>query len=283
MSSLIEKKVINGIAADWLELKNILIKKLPKGYTFNSSVSLDGSSITELPEEMVVKGNLYIGNASLTKLPKGLIVGGYLDLRGSIVEELGENTVASHILFGTNKPTNMRRVYYSNKKDLSAMTSSTFVVTDNKLVIPYGNFKRLPFHKYGPEDGRSDLYCIYYQGLDTKNNAISYSEKGKRIIAHCSDLHNGVQIIERWRLANRDTSKWDSWNVNDLHTVEEIRECYIAITDACIPGIQTFIDKEVPDPAAMYPVSWLLEHTKDYKGAEFNYLFEEYWKNKEIK
>lgn len=282
MSSIVEKKVINGILDDWFEVKKIILNKLPNNYSFNNSLSLDGSSIAELPEGLVVKGNLYIGDAPITKLPKKLTIGGYLDLRNSNVEEIGEDTVACHILF--NKKLNTRRVYYSNKKDLIPMIANRFVVTDNKLVIPFSSFKRTKFHSYGDEDGRQPLYCVFYKGLYNKYNAICYSENGKRIIAECPDLHEGVRIIERWRLyINRDTSKYDSWSVNDLHTVDELIELYETITDACVPGIDTFIKEKNVDRNALYPVSWILENTQGYEHAHFNYLFEEYWKNKEIK
>ena len=137
-----EEKIINGIKGEWLELKNIFLKEIPKNYTFNHSVSLDSSVIKALPPHTIIKGNLYIGDADIEELPEGLIVGGYLDLRNSKVKKLGQNTVAYQILKNKIIDNTFYRVYYSKKSNIKPGVYPKYVVTNDKEVIPYSNFKK---------------------------------------------------------------------------------------------------------------------------------------------
>lgn len=278
---MIEEKVINGIKGEWLELKNIFLKEIPKNYTFNHSVSLDGSVIKALPPHTIIKGNLYIGDADIEELPEGLIVGGYLDLRNSKVKKLGQNTVAYQILKNKTVDNTFYRVYYSKKPNIKPGVYPKYVVTNDKEVIPYSNFKKVSFHNYGKDDKRAPLEYILYRSLDGSCHVISYDKQ----YIKCIDTHAGTQEIERYRLKHRDTSKFDAWKLKEEHTVEELRECYECITDSCGLGIDNFIKNAVPDINALYTLDWLREHTKIYdkETAHWDYLFQEWCSNKEGK
>ncbi len=46
----------------------------------------------------------------------------------------------------------------------------------------------------------------------------------------------------RYKISNRDTSKYKDWKLTDTHTAEEIIEAYRVITGACFYGTKSFCD-----------------------------------------
>lgn len=59
---------------------------------FDSNLSIrDNTTITELPDNLVVPGNLILSNSSIKKLPKGLIVNDGLDISFTDIKELPDD------------------------------------------------------------------------------------------------------------------------------------------------------------------------------------------------
>jgi len=59
--------------------------------TVKGSLMLQGTQITELPDNLSVGGTLYLRDTPISKLPDNLSIGGDLDLRGTPITELPDN------------------------------------------------------------------------------------------------------------------------------------------------------------------------------------------------
>jgi hypothetical protein len=89
-------KLIHGLplTPDELNVKGDLflhdtnITSLPQGLKIGGHLTLDNTSITSLPDGLKVKGDLYLNNTDITSLPQGLQVGGDLDLTSNDITSL---------------------------------------------------------------------------------------------------------------------------------------------------------------------------------------------------
>ena len=76
----------------------------------------------------------------------------------------------------------------------------------------------------------------------------------------------------RYKISNRDTSKYKDWKLDDIHTAEEIIEAYRVITGACFYGTKSFCDSvKLPKKAT---ISEAIEITKGQYG---NQNFKEFF------
>ena len=76
---LLELRKLQNIVEEKIKKlgNNYFIKKIAES---NNRVSLTGTDISELPDNLVIEGDLYLQYTKITKLPKGLTVGGNLIL-----------------------------------------------------------------------------------------------------------------------------------------------------------------------------------------------------------
>ena len=88
MTALYEEKTICGKTDKWLEVSKIQTSFLPKNFHCYGSLSCDGSSLTELPEGLIIEGNLYIGECEIAVLPPKLIIGKDLILLNSSIFDI---------------------------------------------------------------------------------------------------------------------------------------------------------------------------------------------------
>ena len=76
-----------------LNLDNKKKIELPDNLIVGGELDLYGTNITELPDNLIVGGELYLYGANITELPDNLVVGGWLDLSHTKVIRLPNNLV----------------------------------------------------------------------------------------------------------------------------------------------------------------------------------------------
>ena len=70
----------------------------------NGNLNLSCSTITELPNNLIVPGFLDVSNTQISRLPNNLIVGRWLDISLTSIEELPDNfTVGSTLFLNCNE------------------------------------------------------------------------------------------------------------------------------------------------------------------------------------
>ena len=83
-------------------------------------LDLEGTSITELPDNLTVGGWLDLRGTSITELPDNLTVGGGLDLRGTSITALPDNLTVGGSLY--LRPEKIANVSYREKCGYSSRT-----------------------------------------------------------------------------------------------------------------------------------------------------------------
>jgi hypothetical protein len=95
-----------------LTLREPLLKKLPKGLKVGGALNvLNNTELSELPENLVVDGDLHINGTSINALPYGCIVGGNVYSDEGQIQAIGDNVhVGGGINLGHEKSAAQRPV-----------------------------------------------------------------------------------------------------------------------------------------------------------------------------
>ena len=88
----IDHEIKNGciFVGSSLDLENTNVSELPEGLSVGGSLDLGNTNVSELPEGLSVGGSLDLENTNVSELPEGLSVGDFLDLENTNVSELPE-------------------------------------------------------------------------------------------------------------------------------------------------------------------------------------------------
>lgn len=87
-----------------LYMRNSSIKALPKNLHVHGNLGLHGADITTLPSDIKVGGYLDLSRSKITSLPDNLEVGGSLHLTGTYIDKLPSGLKVGYYLFLTNCP-----------------------------------------------------------------------------------------------------------------------------------------------------------------------------------
>ena len=88
-----------------LELSGELITKLPKILEVTEQLNLSYSTVTELPEKLIVGDDLYLYDCKdLKYLPDNLYVGGELHLQKSGIKEFPQGMIVNGTIWLRNSP-----------------------------------------------------------------------------------------------------------------------------------------------------------------------------------
>lgn len=112
-----------------LSFNDTLIKSLPNNLTVKGTLDLSFCKIKELPENLTVENELLLGLTSIKELPETLKVGGHLDLTDTLIKSLPKNFKSNGDLI----------LSVSNIKELPEN-----LVVNGDLVIHGCSFKYLP-------------------------------------------------------------------------------------------------------------------------------------------
>lgn len=227
MSKMYIEKTICGKKDLWLELSKLKINSLPKNFNCPYSLDCEGSSIKELPEGLIVEGNLYIGECDITKLPNKLTIGKDLILLNSSIFELPND-----ICIGGN----IIALKVENVPKYSLNTVEEQYVCDiNGKIIAYKNKKNI--HR----THRFDL--CFYLGKIEGQCAVSFTDYNKKnIILACNDFHEGQKKAEYYYLKHSPIySKYLNYDVNKKRSHTELKEIFREVTQACVPGVYDYL------------------------------------------
>ena len=89
----------NLTVADSLYLQGTPITSLPDNLTVGDSFYLQSTSITSIPQNLVVGGSLNLEYTGITSIPEDLVVGDYLDLEGTGIISLPDNLTVGGSLY----------------------------------------------------------------------------------------------------------------------------------------------------------------------------------------
>jgi len=112
---------------------------------------------------------------------------------------------------------------------------------------------------------------IYTVGEFLENKKSFVAQKGD-LFSHGETVEKAIEGL-RYKLSDRDTSKYKKWKLTDSKPVEELIQAYRAITGACEFGVKQFCEsKKIKDK---YKISDVIKLTK---GAYGNEKFAEFFR-----
>ena len=108
--------------------------------------------------------------------------------------------------------------------------------------------------------------------IGNRDKIIYVVQKGD-IFSHGEKVKQAVHDL-RYKLSDRDTTKYAKWTLESVHPIADIIGAYRAITGACETGTKQFCEgKDIPERMS---VKAAIEKTKGaYKAEQFEAFFED--------
>ena len=167
---------------------------------------------------------------------------------------------------------NSRLIYKISNGQRPEKQDSTAIITEYKeLVTP--TFEQWLERGFVVADG------IYQKLVSQKTiGDVTIYETDQGFVAQKSDKFAHGKTVEeakndlRYKLSDRDTSKYESWKLDDIKQTDELIESYMAITGACSFGTKQFCESiQLKDS---YTVEEIIELTSGkYGNKEYREFF----------
>ena len=278
MTELYEEKTICGKTDKWFDLSKIPTSFLPKNFHCYGSLSCNGSSLTELPEGLIVEGNLYIGECEITALPPKLIIGKDLILLNSSIFDIPNDIcICGDIIAikANNVPSYKSNTVYSN-----------FVCDKNKNPIPYINNTYINRHEGGQIFNNS---VLFYLGLFNNKCALRLIYGNNKNIYPCENLDQGCDFIDRLQLYNSPFyKKYINYNINEKRFVKELVIILKEVSNISELDVKDFLNSSNILPINKYSIKELCQileiwvHKNNKPILPHIQLFKDYFFNREI-
>ena len=225
------------------------------------------ASGTELPKLENVGGDLSI-YASGTELPKLENVGGYLSIyaSGTLKADKLENVGGYPSIYGEAEIPDRKKIGNKPKTVTpirEAFAKKGYIFADNILSKIISKKK----------NGKITTYKANRIGNKSK---IVYIIQSGEVFSHGDTLKQAIHDF-RYKISDRDTSKYDKWSLESEHSIADMIRAYRVITGACETGTKGWCEnKKLP---AKISVKLAIRLTK---GAWAGNKFEKFF-NKEAK
>ena len=233
-----------------LDLEGTGVTALPDGLTVGGYLDLRGTGVTALPDGLTVGGSLYLRGTGVTALPDSLTVGGSLDLEGTGVTALPDSLTVGGSLYlrGTG------------------VTDTSKVKRDAPQLLSWRN------GRYIKVDG------IFSEVVSKKRNVWVLRQIGSKVdtymvtdgngkYSHGETLRSAKEDLV-YKISNRDKSKYQGMSRGTILSFADAVECYRVITGACGAGVKRFVTECVGKPKKQYSVSEIISLTNGRYGHE---------------
>ena len=75
------------------------------------------------------------------------------------------------------------------------------------------------------------------------SNKISYVARSGDKFSHGETIEKSISDL-RYKISSRDASRFSSWEIDDIKSIEELIEAYRVITGACEAGVKMFLESK---------------------------------------
>ena len=275
-----------------LDLRKTKVTELPDNLTVKGWLDLRGTKVTELPGSLTIEGGLCLEGTGITELPDNLTVGGGLDLDGSGIRELPDNLTVGGGLYLSDTsiaglPNNLT---VGGSLDL---TGTDIVKLPDSLKagskIYDRNSKIILNEKYWLREGEyvpgRYLYAdriLTHVKRRKKVGPYDYfigKIPGRNVIsdgtnyAHCQNLRDGIRDLAFKRAEGRGADQYQNLTPDSVLPAGEMITMYRVITGACRQGTECFL-KSLGTLKESYSVREIIELTQgQYGGQTFREFF----------
>ena len=276
-------KLRDNLTLDSLWAIDTLLTELPKGLKVKDDLDINGTDITEIPDDcefgsLSIKGtkikklrdnlviySLYAMDSSLTELPKNLVVYGGLDIENTNIKHLPNDCLATRVYCN----------FELKDERYEKITCSYYKLKDEivHIIHPSG-------HEFLHVDGILSEVIEkkgnVYHARNGVNDSITYVvTDGNNHWAHGKTLDKAKQDL-RYKMSFRDKSEYEKLTLESELTFDEAVACYRVITGACKLGTNNFLENRLPKPhKEKYCIKEIIELTEnEYGGETFREFFD---------
>lgn len=278
-------KLRDNLTLDSLWAIDSLLTELPKGLKVKDDLDINGTDITEIPDDcefscLSMKGtkikklrdnfvidSLYAMDSSLTELPKNLVVYGSLDIEKTLIKCLPDDCLATRIFCDFE----LKDERYEKYKDLD----KCYKLKDEIVHIIHPSGREF-LHVDGILNDVVEKKGNVYHIRTGVNEPIYYVvTDGNGHWAHGDTLEDAKEDLI-FKISKRDKSEYESLTLDSELPYNEAIDCYRVITGACRTGTRDYIEHRLPNPRKeKYTIGEMIELTKDeYGGRTFREFFE---------
>ncbi len=237
-----------------LDLGGTGITSLPNGLVVGGDLDLSGTAITSLPDGLTVAGDLNLeGCTGITSLPDGLTVAGDLNLEGCTgITSLPDGLTVAGDLY-------LRGTGITNTDHVKRTVPPALFWQGGKYVKADGIFSRVVSH-------HGNVYRIAKIGRKEEQYLVT---DGNGKWAHGDTLAKAREDL-KFKISNRDTSKYKGLPLDHEFSEDEAIECYRVVSGACAAGTKHFLLEVLPEEKRQerYTIAQMIELTKGQYGAE---------------
>ena len=199
------------------------VEKLKNVTEIGGYVRVDGYAKVEFPALTEIGGDVSVYGSAKAEFPALTEIGGYVIVDGSakFPENYKQNTKKGELL----------------KQKLSERLREKFY--KRGLIFADGILTRLlSKRKIGK--------ITFYKTRKLGSKKIVYVAKKGNVFSHGETPRQSSKDL-RYKISDRDTSNYKSWNIKTIKPIEEIISSYRVITGACFEGTKMFCEgKKLP-------------------------------------
>jgi len=93
-----------------------------------------------------------------------------------------------------------------------------------------------------PVSSKTQGHVDVYKCKDFSNK-ISYVARSGDKFSHGETIEKSISDL-RYKISSRDASRFSSWKIDDIKSIEELIEAYRVITGACEAGVKMFLESK---------------------------------------
>ena len=237
-------KILND---NTLYLKDIIINSLPEGFSTSHSLDCSNSTLTSLPIGLEVGGDLILTESKITALPARLVVG------NNVITDANSIFIPSDALIGG-------KITTAGGQQIPPFQFKHWIESDDGVGIYYKKTVMVMREDiilddfYYPE-------VVFYQNICPTSNIhiVSYTENDKTYKLVCSGIVDAKEVVDWHRASLKGIDKYKDYNIDELRTVDELKEIYFVCTGTCNSGIKDFLEVFHIDETKKYTIRQVRE------------------------
>lgn len=234
----------------YLNIRNTSISELPNNIVISDDLDISTTGITKLPKNSVICENVYADNQSLEELPSDTIIGGNIycadvapEFKMEDLKVCGDIEVGNPAKMLTSPPNYKNAKIYRNG-------IGTFICVDRMFLEVIHRHNDIFKVRY--VDGKYPFYLV----ADEAGNW-----------AHGSTLHEAMEDLQ-FKGSSRSVEYYKGMKLDDILSKKDAVVCYRTITGACRFGTNAFLRKRLKVDKASYSIREIMELTEGEYGHE---------------
>ena len=233
-----------------LNIRDTSISELPDNIVVLDDLNINNTRITKLPENSLICDSIYADNQNLEELPINTIIGGSLYFNSVAREfKMEDLKVCGYVGVGNPAKILASPTNYKNAK-IYMNELGTFIYVDFMFLEV--------IHRH------NDIFKVRY--VDGKYSFYLVADEASNW-AHGGTLHEAMEDLQ-FKGSSRSVGDYKEMKLDDILSKKDAVICYRTITGACRFGTNAFLRKRLKVGKADYSIREIMELTEGEYGHE---------------